>query len=132
MCIADNVCVLKISGGGTPLEPESGNDEVVELSVDAYKNLPLIEIDIENDAFPTDKVNYLNCTFNMSNSDDDKENLSAKIRLRGNSTMTMPKKPFRIKFDKKQSLFGLTKNKSWVLLADILTNLALEIIPQCR
>lgn len=114
LCIADNVCVLKFCGGGTFPEPE----EPVELSADAYKNLPLIEIDIENDAFPTDKVNYLNCTFNMSNSDDDKENLSAKIRLRGNSTMGMPKKPFRIKFSEDQSLFGLTANKSWVLLAD--------------
>lgn len=128
---------VQIRGGGTLLEPKSEheapinnggnandelngevNNEAVELSADAYKNLPLIEIDIENDAFPTDKVNYLNCTFNMSNSDDNKENLSAGIRLRGNSTMGMPKKPFRIKFDKKQSLFGLTKNKSWVLLAD--------------
>lgn len=116
-------------GGGTPLEPESeqelpidngenSNNEANKLSVDAYKNLPLIEIDIENNAFPTDKETYLKCNFNMSNSDDDKENLSAKIRLRGNSTMGMPKKPFRIKFNDEQSLFGLTANKSWVLLAD--------------
>lgn len=92
----------------------------MELSADAYKNLPLIEIDIENNAFPTDKENYLSCVFNMSNSDDNKENLSAGIRLRGNSTMGLDKKPFRIKFDKKQSLFGFTENKSWVLLADYL------------
>lgn len=118
-------------GGGTPLEFESeqelpidngenSNNEANEFSADAYKNLPLIEIEIENKGFPTDKENYLNCTFNMSNSDDDKENLSAGIRLRGNSTMGQVKKPFRIKFEKKQSLFGLIKNKSWVLLADYL------------
>lgn len=134
-CVLPIMCACSNSGGGdTPLEPEVGqetpldngtnseteseNNEIVELSADAYKNLPLIEIDIENNAFPTDKVNYLNCTFNMTNSDDDKENLSAKIRLRGNSTMYMPKKPFRIKFSEEQSLFGLTANKSWVLLAD--------------
>ena len=40
--------------------------------------------------------------------------------MRGNSTRRLPKKPYRIKFDKKQSLFGLEKSKSWVLLADYL------------
>ncbi len=43
-----------------------------------------------------------------------------EIRLRGNSTMWLPKKPFRIKFPEKISLLGLnhTKEKSWVLLAN--------------
>ncbi len=42
------------------------------------------------------------------------------IKLRGNSTMGYPKKPYRIKFDKKQDVLGLGKAKSWVLLADYL------------
>ncbi len=43
-----------------------------------------------------------------------------EIRLRGNSTMWLPKKPFRVKFPEKISLLGLshTKEKSWVLLAN--------------
>lgn len=43
-----------------------------------------------------------------------------EIRLRGNSTMGLPKKPFRIKFPDKISPLGLThcKEKSWVLLAN--------------
>ena len=45
---------------------------------------------------------------------------SAKVRGRGNTTWTMTKKPFRFKFDKKQSPFGLAKGKSWVLLANFL------------
>lgn len=40
------------------------------------------------------------------------------IRVRGNSTSTFSKKPYRIKFDSKQSFFGLSKAKSWVLLAN--------------
>lgn len=46
------------------------------------------------------------------------EGVSGGIRVRGNSTRTFSKKPYRIKFDSKQSLFGLTKAKSWVLLAN--------------
>ncbi len=43
-----------------------------------------------------------------------------EIRLRGNSTMWLPKRPFRIKFPEKISPLGLkhTKEKSWVLLAN--------------
>ncbi len=45
---------------------------------------------------------------------------SAGIRLRGNSTSRYPKKPYRIKFEKKQNVLGLGKAKSWVLLAGFL------------
>ncbi len=40
-----------------------------------------------------------------------------EIRGRGNSTWSMPKKPYRLKFDKKVSFFGLPAEKNWVLLA---------------
>ena len=51
---------------------------------------------------------------------------SAKVRGRGNTTWTMKKKPFRFKFDKKQSPFGLAKGKSWVLLANFLSDAQLN------
>lgn len=110
------------SENGTKTEADVTEDKF-EVTAEAYKNLPLIEIEIENNGFPTDKENYLNCSFSMTNTENDEFNLSVDmgevgIRLRGNSTMGMAKKPFRIKFSEKQSLFGLAKNKSWVLLAD--------------
>jgi hypothetical protein len=40
-----------------------------------------------------------------------------EIQGRENATWSWPKKSFRIKFNKKQSLFGLEEIKSWVLLA---------------
>ena len=46
------------------------------------------------------------------------DNVSMQIRLRGNSTMYMPKKPYKIKFDEKQYIFGDYKEKDWVLLAN--------------
>ena len=46
------------------------------------------------------------------------EEMAMKIKLRGNSTLDADKKPFKIKFDSKQSLFGLEKSKDWVLLAN--------------
>jgi hypothetical protein len=40
------------------------------------------------------------------------------IRGRGNSTWAGDKKPYRIKFGEKTSVFGRQKNKSWALLAN--------------
>ena len=48
-------------------------------------------------------------------------NETAQIRGRGNSTWTQPafyKKPYKIKFDFKQNLFGYGEAKDWVLMAD--------------
>ena len=42
----------------------------------------------------------------------------ARIKGRGNSTWSWPKKPYKIKLDTKESLFGLLPEKDWVLLAD--------------
>ena len=40
------------------------------------------------------------------------------IRGRGNSTWGVEKKPYKVKFNKKQDLFGMGKNKHWILLAN--------------
>ncbi len=61
------------------------------------------------------KEEYVDCTVSISGTEI--EEYSAGIRGRGNSTWEFPKKPYRIKFDEKVSLFGEEKNKSWVLLA---------------
>ena len=90
------------------------------------KSLPEIRIDTEVDEagqpLPiTSRENYVNASINITDFDNSKNNLSnapGKVKLRGNSTYWAKKKPYRIKFDKKQGLFGNPKNKSWVLLAD--------------
>lgn len=93
-------------------------------------SIPIIEINTQFGEFPTSKEDYVNASFEISNCDNPDDNRkiemaksyeddgSVGIRLRGNSTKNAKKKPFRIKFDEKQSFFGLKENKSWVLLAD--------------
>lgn len=41
-----------------------------------------------------------------------------KVRGRGNSTWLVPKKPYKMKFEEKQSFFDFPKDKEWVLLAN--------------
>lgn len=84
-------------------------------------NFPVISVTTENGAPILDKTNYVNCTVSVSNTSDEYtlEETVAGIRFRGNSTLNYAdKKAYRIKFDKKQDLFGMGKAKSWVLLAN--------------
>jgi len=86
--------------------------------------LPVIRIDTKNGAPIRDRENYVNMTFTLTDPDNPSNNISVinntdGIRGRGNTTWECwPKKPYRIKFDRKQSLFGLAAAKSWVLLAE--------------
>lgn len=71
----------------------------------------------------TNKEDYVSCDVSLSSSNEDLGFWceEAGIRLRGNSTMNTPKKPYRIKFKSKINLLGMNdgaKCKSWVLLAD--------------
>ena len=91
----------------------------------AIYELPIINIDT-NGASINSKEDYTDMTFSIENCDGELENVTGGIRLRGNSTRRYAKKPYRIKFDKKQSLFGLEKAKSWVLLAEYLDPSALH------
>ena len=82
--------------------------------------LPVIKIDTEERKSIENKFDYINANVEVCDYDNKAHCLKATagIRGRGNSTWHMPKKPYRLKFDEKTSLFGLPKEKSWVLLAN--------------
>ena len=87
--------------------------------------LPVIKIDTKDGAAIVNKVNYVNMTFDLTDPNHPDNNISVVntvdgIRGRGNDSWNNPnaiKKSYRIKFDKKTSLFGLEAAKSWVLHA---------------
>lgn len=68
----------------------------------------------------TEKELYLDATLSMSEAMgyDSIAPVKVNIKGRGNTTWDMPKKPYRLKFDKKISLGGMRKAKSYVLLAN--------------
>lgn len=101
-------------------EDKSEIDYKVILKCPQSTGLPVIKIDTENGKPITDKENYITANIKVIDIENDENNLEKEtgIRGRGNSTWGYPKKPYRLKFDKKTSLFGLGKAKSWVLLAN--------------
>ncbi len=66
---------------------------------------------------------YHNATVSVNDPNGEYEsstNLTAQVKVRGNTTAFYYKRPFKIKFDKKTSMLGLNNNnkfKDWVLLA---------------
>lgn len=109
-------------------EPENPTPEVpskaknIKNFVSEENEVPKIIINTKDKVFPYNKEDYIKGNLKIVEQPNTEniifEEATMGIRLRGNSTLDAPKKAFRIKFDEKQSLFGLEKSKSWVLLAN--------------
>lgn len=94
-------------------------DVTIEWLTENAISVPRIDIDIDGGMFVTSKDYYLDAKFRITgygvyeNFED-----SVQIKGRGNSSWGHTKKPYRLKFAEKVKPFGLTKGKSWVLLAN--------------
>lgn len=100
--------------------PQGPVDDPIEE--DSYHNYAVAAISIETEghAAVESKENYVNCTVTLDGKGAyaDYEG-TARIRGRGNSTwLWYPKKPYRIKLDKKSEWLGIEADKDWVLLAN--------------
>ena len=84
------------------------------------ESLPTVVINTKDAQAVTSGETYVDCEVSTVGAEKDVSDLKAEIKVRGNSTSKKPKKPYRIKLSKKNSLFGYAKAKNWVLLADYL------------
>lgn len=94
------------------------------------ENLSIPVVEINTSSTISSSSEYISCSFEISNTPVENESFSVDmkdspysqggvgIRLRGNYTQKSDKKAYRVRFNEKTSLLGLTANKSWVLLAD--------------
>ena len=106
-------CFVSLSANEWPASMASGTLPVVYINT------------IDSQPIET-KTNYIKGDLWIDPKSTDLERLASEedpleieIRGRGNYTWNhYDKKPYKIKFDKKQSVFGLPKNKHWALLAD--------------
>ena len=91
-----------------------------------FSELPVVYINTEGGQAITSKEKYIDAELIVQgnetyNSETTKLYSGAtEIRGRGNSTWSQPKKPYRLKLDKKTDLLGMGKSKHWVLLANYL------------
>lgn len=96
--------------------------KIVECSMTLvpYTGYPLLFITTEDEKIPGNKVDWKKASIKIVDIDGDYDcdKMDMEIRLRGNSTIAYPKKPFNIKLSQKKSMLGMPKNKRWSLLAN--------------
>lgn len=100
----------------------SGNkSRKYSIIVNSYTQLPILWINAESDI--TSKEDYVGANIELYEdiaelTDGTPLICDANVKGRGNSTWDMPKKPYALKFNEKQSVLGMPQDKSWVLLAN--------------
>ena len=104
--------------GNNSININSLNLEYEKKATIIDDSLPTVIINTKNSQAVTSRITYVTCDVSTVGAEKDVTQLKAQIKLRGNSTAGCPKKPYRIKLDKKNSLFGYTKAKNWALLAE--------------
>ena len=142
---SDSTIAIKVEPKPTIPNPDKPTEPKDPYSYQPhlYKKMPVIRIDTadKSNTFATERKNiyfedskgfwefekqefpYQDATITVENLDDNitKSNLSAQVKVRGNTTTIYDKKPFRIKFTDKQDMLSLNGNhsfKDWVLLAN--------------
>lgn len=84
-------------------------------------DLPVMTLTTDGAAAIVNTDDYLSGTVQVSDSSNASNSLDTQtmsIKGHGNTTWTMPKKPYNLKFDSKTSLLGMAKAKKWILLAN--------------
>lgn len=89
-----------------------------ELTLLSAPYMPVVHI--VSEAPVVDKENWIAATIRIDggNRFDDLDETALFVRGRGNSTWGWEKKPYALKFAKKQEVLGMPKHKRWCLIAD--------------
>ena len=104
-----NIAELEFYG----TEGDGDDTHLVQLT-----NLPTVTIHTQDGVIPYDKVTYIASDISIISDDGSKLLYQpGGVRERGNASRGVPKKPYRIKFDKKQNVLDApAKAKSWTLI----------------
>lgn len=84
------------------------------------RGLPVLKINVDSGLPVVSKEEWVPAHYTLYSEDGTTvlNDGTTGIKGRGNTTWEMPKKPYGLKLDKKTSLLGMDKHKSWVLLAN--------------
>jgi len=101
------------------LTSEYGSKKQFTVTINWESSMPHIYITTTNGVPVVSKDDYITATIKIEGNEAFKDYTgTTKIKGRGNSTWNYPKKPYRLKLDKKAPLLGLEEEKDWVLLAN--------------
>ncbi len=90
--------------------------EYVKEGFSLNTGLPIVSINSNDENIAKDS--YVSAKMQILNTDSSDSIYNLQIKGRGNATWEYPKKPYKIKLNKKSNLLGMDSNKNWVLLAN--------------
>ena len=100
--------------GYKPKKSEQNEDKLYQIT-----NIPLIVVNTEGKINYNKKTEKTPCTIIIINNGKISTKQTGTINIRGNSSKSLDKKPFRINFDKEENILDMkSKAKNWVLLAN--------------
>lgn len=76
------------------------------------------KVELEVNDLITSKEKYVNAKISIKGEDYNLNTKDVMIRLRGNSSLSAPKKSYKLKFLEKIDLFGFGMDKEWALIAN--------------
>ncbi|MDE7387761.1 MAG: CotH kinase family protein, partial [Muribaculaceae bacterium] len=117
--------LMEHSGGDLHIGDLSVPFHAVDSAVVRHTDIPTLRITLPDYPDSTElwvKKEYIAARLTVDGNGmvPDTTDMELNIRGRGNSTWGLAKKPMRLKFDKKTSICGFKKAKSYALLADYL------------
>ena len=120
--ITSDVSVIDFSEPVVLTVGEGNDARTYRVLIHSFTGLPVCWIETEGRKKIESKDQYLKAHMTIQKDvvtrANDKYEYDMEIKGRGNSTWDLPKKPYRIKFDKKESLLDMPKDKAWALLAN--------------
>jgi len=86
----------------------------------ATTGLPILSLSTADGADVTSKDDYVDGTVALTDATDSDNNFRGTMQIKGhgNSTWGMPKKPYNLKLDSKETILGMASSKKWILLAN--------------
>ena len=93
-----------------------------------FSRMPVVYVETEDGRAIVNKEDRKNAHLRIQGNAEFKQQYdgATEIKGRGNSSWNYPKKPYKLKLDKKTDLFGFGKNKHWVLLANFIDESSLR------
>ena len=100
---------------------EKGTTRTYQFTLKNFTGIPILYLNTENKVSIDSKDSYLDGNLIINTNtlyEQTKTAIPLQVKGRGNSTWTMPKKPYRLKFVDKTAVLGMPSAKNWVLLAN--------------
>ncbi|MGZ3777502.1 MAG: CotH kinase family protein [Mucilaginibacter sp.] len=90
-----------------------------KVSIRNFAGIPILYLNTSGPVVSEDDYITGSISFNANGEyGQDTVTRTLQIKGHGNSTWAMPKKPYKVKFDKKTTVLGMPAAKNWILLAN--------------